>query len=836
MNTMIERLRDDLAGKQADYNMPFLWMHGEDHETLRRELDRIYDSGIRGVCVESRPHENFCRAQWWSDMDLILSRCQELGMQVWLLDDKHFPTGYANGAIDEKYPHLRKKCVAEKHTDVRGPVTGGAVILPELTEDNELISVVACRRVDDPHNQNLTGEFMDLTARVSDGLVFFDLPEGVYRIFTFYTKTVTDQHMDTMNPDSVDVLINEVYETHYAHYKDYFGNVFQGFFSDEPFLQRDTVLALRGDYAPKGMTYPWNDLLREKFSEKLGEDCRKYLPAIWAPTAGVSPKVRTAYMDAVTELYNTHFNKRVADWCHAHGVRYIGHIIEDANNHSSFWAGGHYFRALDDMDMAGIDVVLCQIVPGLQDHIGCVPCSYDISDPDFFSFGLAKLASSHAHIQPKKNGTAMCEMFGAYGWAEGLKMMKWLVDHMIVRGINRFVPHAFSMKPNDPDCPPHFYANGENPQYPAFRLLMEYADRQIHLTTAGRPVCGSALLYHAEAEWSGGQYMYFQQPARALTEAQLEFDILSCDYLLTGVAENGKLRVNDCRFDCLIVPMAEYLPRNVLEKMAALATQGVKILWIDEKTVKATDGLPFVADFGAVVPFEKLTAEIRENIGWDIRLKNGFRQLRYSHRTDDGTDLYMLFNEHVDEAFAGEIEFSADHGTMLEYDAYTGKLTRREDRRITLEPYETRFIIFTDEPVSGAEAPELPLTETVTPALQWEITLEGATCRDAALFNVAQKYPRFGGTITYRTRFPRTDARVLDLGNVGETAEVILNGVSLGTRIAPPYRFDMAGLLREENTLQVNVTTHLGYNRRDRFSSYLLLEPMGLLGPVTLKK
>ena len=178
--------------------------------------------------------------------------------------------------------------------------------------------------MDDPHNQNLTGEFMDLTAHVSDGLVFFDLPEGVYRIFTFYTKTVADQHMDTMNPDSVDVLINEVYETHYAHYKDYFGNVFQGFFSDEPFLQRDTVLALRGDYAPKGMTYPWNDLLREKFSEKLGEDCRKYLPAIWAPTAGVSPKVRTAYMDAVTELYNTHFNKRVADWCHAHGVRYIG--------------------------------------------------------------------------------------------------------------------------------------------------------------------------------------------------------------------------------------------------------------------------------------------------------------------------------------------------------------------------------------------------------------------------------------------------------------------------------------------------------------------------------
>ena len=123
MDTVIDRLREDLAGDQADDNFPFLWMRGEDQATLLRELDRIYDSGIRGVCLESRPYENFCREQWWADMDLILSRCRELGMQVWLLDDKHFPTGCCNGAIDEKYPHLRKKCVAEKHTDVRGPVT-----------------------------------------------------------------------------------------------------------------------------------------------------------------------------------------------------------------------------------------------------------------------------------------------------------------------------------------------------------------------------------------------------------------------------------------------------------------------------------------------------------------------------------------------------------------------------------------------------------------------------------------------------------------------------------------------------------------------------------------
>lgn len=830
MNSINSRLREVLDNRQQDYNMPFLWMHGEDHATLALELDKIYQSGIRGVCVESRPHENFCREQWWGDMDLILSHCKEKGMEVWLLDDKHFPTGEANGAITEKYPHLKKKALAEFHTDVRGPVQGGAVILPTLTSENELVSVVACRRADGSDNQNLVGEFLDLTDHVQDGLVFFDLPDGVYRIYSFYTRVVDDKHMDTMNPESVDVLIQEVYETHYQHYQSYFGNVFRGFFSDEPFIQRDTLLALRGDVAAKNTAYPWNDLLREKFSEKLGCDCRKYLPAIWAPTEGISPRIRTAYMDAVTELYRVHFNKRVSDWCHAHGVSYIGHIIEDNNTHSSFLAGGHYFRSLDHMDMAGIDVVLCQIVPGMQDHRIHVPCSYDIADPDFFSFGLAKLAASHAHLQPAKQGRAMCEMFGAYGWAEGTKMMKWLVDHMIVRGINRFVPHAFSMKPRDPDCPPHFYANGENPQYSAFGKLMQYADRQIHLTTAGEYVCGSALLYHAEAEWSGGQFQYYHTVARALTEAQLEFDILSCDYLQTGSVCDGKLVVGPCRFHSLIVPRSEYLPRPVLEKLQDLADQGVPIIWMESRTVLDTDCKPFSGDFGTVVSLEQLPDCLRSRGFWDLRLPDPFRYLRYTHRTDGTTHLYMLFNESVDRTFQGKPEFSADFGIPVVYDPWTGTTVSCPDGVIKLEPYETRFVLFG----SDLEAPvEIPSAGESHLLNDWTFQVNGEEFH--RLGNLAQINSHFAGTVSYQTQFDGTDVRTLDLGQVGETAEVILNGRSLGTRIAPPYRFDLTRNLLPHNTMEVRITTHLGYERRDNFSSFLMLEPMGLLGPVTVQ-
>ena len=79
----------------------------------------------------------------------------------------------------------------------------------------------------------------------------------------------------------------------------------------------------------------------------------------------------------------------------------------------------------------------------------------------------------------------MCEVFGAYGWAEGGPVMKWLLDYLLVRGVNHFVPHAFSPAFPDPDCPPHFGAAGKDPQYEAFSKLMTYGNRAAHLLTGG---------------------------------------------------------------------------------------------------------------------------------------------------------------------------------------------------------------------------------------------------------------------------------------------------------------------------------------------------------------
>ena len=41
-------------------------------------------------------------------MDIIIDECKKLGMEIWILDDEHFPTGYAAGACKKAPNELRR--------------------------------------------------------------------------------------------------------------------------------------------------------------------------------------------------------------------------------------------------------------------------------------------------------------------------------------------------------------------------------------------------------------------------------------------------------------------------------------------------------------------------------------------------------------------------------------------------------------------------------------------------------------------------------------------------------------------------------------------------------
>ncbi|MBR5294140.1 MAG: hypothetical protein IKU31_05130 [Oscillospiraceae bacterium] len=810
-----------LSGKAQNHMLPFFWQHGEDEGTLRHYMAVIQGANCHALCVESRPHPDFCGEGWWRDLDIILDEARKRRMQVWLLDDSHFPTGYANGAMHHQPDRLQKQHLRLK----RRTLPGGKTDVPlELAQKDRLLLAQA---------RNSRGESIDLTDHVTGGVLRWDSPPGEWELLLVVHSFLTEGRQHYINitePESCRVLIDAVYEPHWQRYASDFGKTIAGFFSDEPELGNGPAYA-QGNVLGTDQELPWGDSMEAAVSLALGEGWRMRLPLLW--TEGVdAPAVRSIYMDCLTKLVREAFSEQLGGWCRSHGVRYIGHIIEDNGQHCRTGSSlGHYFRSLKGQDMSGIDNIGGQVLPQGEDD----PTPYFLVDSErpaeFWHYALAKLAQSAAAIEPRKQRNAMCEIFGNYGWREGTRLEKYQADHFLVRGINQFVPHAFSPKAfPDPDCPPHFYANGHDPLYRHFGQLCAYINRAATLTSSGRHVISVAVLYHGESEWADSGAMPFEKPLRALYDAQIDCHVIPSDvfsqrqYYQTRMG--APLVVNGQRYHALVVPQTSALPLAAAEGLKALAELGLPIFFVNEHpgSIPETGGpLPGVLLEQPAVKLETL-AEAVAATGISFPLvRPGNDRVRILQIAGD-TPVYFLVNE-GDSDFVGSITFRERSGCFL-YDPWFN-LCRSADFvetepgvrvRLTLEPLKSVAVVF--GPCDAPLAPQRPCKGAVTELSCWRrstcpgIAYPGFGEAEAVTLpdDLSEEQPEFSGFVRYETEIPAGPGGscILEISHADEAVECFLNGRSLGIRIAPPFRYDLTGMLtEEENRLTIEVATTL---------------------------
>jgi len=881
---MQKRVQELLQGRGGSYVLPFFWQHGEDEATLRDYMRAIYEANIREVCVECRPHPDFCGPKWWTDMDIIMDEARTRGMRVWLLDDSHFPTGYANGGFIDADPSLCKKYLSFATADVAGPMPEVNLdVYAEIAQtyapspfpapaspmraappvrhfDTDKLMRILAYQID---KGGTIGQCLDITEYMDEnGMLTWDVPTGMWRIYIeFFTQNGGGRpdYMNVLCRASVRVLIDHVYEPTYAHYKDDFGKTFAGFFSDEPLMGNfPNNYAHGGLIGSKHMSLPWNEEVPEMLRERLGEDWELLMPMLWDTnsSAELTGQVRHAYMDAITLLIREHFSYQLGDWCRAHGVEYIGHIVEDMNSSSQISSSlGHYFRSLDGQDMGGIDVIGGGTMPGGENRMSR---NADMpSGGDFYHFMLAKLASSHAHIDPKKKGRSMVELYGAYGWNLGISSMRYIADNFLLRGVNHYVPHAFSPKAfPDPDCPPHYYAHGENPQYRAFGHLMAYVQRVSHLISGGKPSVSVALLHSDMARWAG-KCMTAEVPARVLAEGQIDFFTIPSDVLDDAAvcSFDGKLQINGLRYDALVVPEYEFITGNVMKFAEQAKAAGFPVLFINSLPKYLSEYNTPCAIDGTVVPLEGLVAALRELGACEVTVAPACEDIRHYHYTSEDGEIYLLSNENTGNVWTGSVTVPTT-GDACIYDAMANVLRPLcyeaveggTQLNVTLKPYEPIIVVFGDR---GEDlVPALEPVGTAVKLSGFDVSIceskEYPNFRDnfqlETAKNIAFKYPDFSGFIRYETSFStEAGSAVLELNAIDQGVEVWCNDQYIGMQISPSYLFDLTPALKPgENKLRIEVATTLDRKVRAMvkggFSMHRIatLEPSGLVGDVTV--
>lgn len=821
--------------------LPFLWMREGDTPHIENEVKKIYESGARALCVESRPHMGFCGESWWRDMDIVMRTAEKLGMKVWLLDDISYPTGYANGAIERKYPELRQWHICEHAADVAGPMPGAKLLLLSAREHKNEESLLCVAAFPRAGNRTDWSRGFDVTAYACGDFLYWDVPEGLWTVVTITKSRAGGErpfYIDMMNPKSVDALIEAVYETHYQHYGKHFGKTFAGFFSDEPRFGSgiyDGSFAMPDCYNWKlgveGMGYPWNDEMLPALSRRVEGFTPVMLAALWFDIGEKTAEVRHAFMDEATDAYSRNFTQKLGSWCRAHKVMYSGHIIEDMGAHARLGcSAGHYFKCMHGADIAGVDVVLHQISPDFAENTHRAPIGAGVSDPTFFNYTLAKLASSAAHIDAGMQGRALCEVFGAYGWGESVRTMKWIADHMLVRGINYFIPHAFSMRYPDEDCPPHFYAQGNNPAYRAFCRLTGYMRDMLGVLSGKKHIITAAVLYHADAEWSGRPFMASDEVAKALMQSQIDFDIVPAYAVENGVAEKGKLKISAADYSCLIVPESAFLPHTLLQKLEQIAAD-IPVFYIGKQPL---------FDGARCTSLSKLGGQLIKGGLYDVRLEKKEKDLRVMHCTDGREHLLMLFNEGR-QRIANRIKIPFARSYRDYFDTAARYITLENGMLpVELEAGHSALISLCCWP--GEKASKTSL-ETAAEMRTFDLYARSVGedkfvfCKQIAAgtdVNGRDEMPDFCGELRFETKFDRRKGNDwLEIAFSGEMCSVYIDGEWVQDSIVSPFRVNLAHLPEKQFKLALVVSNSPVYKSRDYFSRYSAI-PKTALERVTL--
>lgn len=698
-----ERLFRELPGEARRLTGPLFWLHGdESRERLEMYVGKIAEGGNGSFTAESRPHIDWLGEGWFRDLGICLEAARKHGLQMWIFDEKWWPSGEVAGQVPEQYGSKRLGATAEN-------VTGPARITADGLSGPRFVAALAGRVTPD----GIDGaSLLDLSGSIRDGRLSWEAPAGEWRVMTFAWAAHKSGHrylVDGASADAVEWYLRTVYQPHYDRFKDDFGGIIAGYFYDEPETHGD-----------------WGTEVMKVLAERK-VDWKRALVAWKFKLAGEEQAAaRYQYQDALAEAWGRTLFGGISRWCRDHRVTSIGHFLEHANGylHPDLCAG-NMFQLQKYTDMGGIDAVFDQFIWG-QRAARDAPC-----------WQTPKLGSSITHAYGKPDDVTMVEIFGARGQDLSYPEMKWWTDHMQVSGVNFIIPHSFNPRsPHDTDCPPYFYNGGFEPRWPLYRVYADYTSRLSLMLSGGRHVCPVAMLY-----LGGSAHVGRHVPPDAISEA-LQDALYDCDWLPYEVFEgdvqvSGRgLRLREEAYRALVVPPVEVIPVATLTKVRQFFEQGGTVIghgFLPSKSAtlgrtsaevaalceaiwgRPSPGLQVckISPAGGrsyLLPEKPAPEQLRKVLAGDAGIHPTLEVLdgdtghwlHVLHRVKAGRDLFFITNQnHTGEPRRFRFRATAD-GEPECWDAMRNEITAVQHQRqgartefsLTLHPNESVLIVF----------------------------------------------------------------------------------------------------------------------------------------------
>lgn len=574
----------------ADLRPAPLFVFNEEHEGVLGEcrvtemLEKLQTQGFGGVYIHPRPGmiTEYLSPRWFELVRHTVAECRRLGLVPHLYDENSYPSGFAGGHVTAEVPDTRSRYFL--------PVFGkGAETLP-----GEALSIFKWsgefpgERIE-PDRVGGDTEWIAFVLRDLEGKPF--LADGNY--------------VSLVDPLSAQTFLNVTHERYRAELSQEDWQALGSIFTDEPHLPGSDL----GAWSPGLHGSHW---ILSCFAREYGYDLRGHLADLYydTPTAAAT---RYDFYDLLHRMWMDNWARPLQHWCKTNGIRLTGHYHD--HDWPAPYATPGQVHLLSALDWPGTDFLECFELLG---HDFYDPQGFDKADEGQEPFGLLYLKQVESVASQYGKERVMDECWGAGGHdstpADWLRIGRYLAVH----GVNHFVPHhcLLTISGARKQDHPQFFSD----QIPVFDYLRPMNDELARLSAFGRfgkrvnrilvldPLTtGFVIARKADAVRGGPataeacddalkDSLRSLLPLRAqvsalaqvMSDRLLDFDF-GDEYVLEevgGLAPDGKLRVGEAVYDCLVWPAGmEHLRPQTVALLTQFFEQGGQLYGIRPQRV-----------------------------------------------------------------------------------------------------------------------------------------------------------------------------------------------------------------------------------------------------------
>ena len=817
----------------------WFWLGSEvTTEGISSQLNQYEEMGFGGMSianiysVDGREQYAipFMSKRWVDVIDFTATEAKNLGLSI----DVSLTSAWPFGG-----PNVTKEMAAQRleggflfFTD-----GGTAVEMPvPIPRDGVLVALSA-------YSNEI--EYIDLTAYLGkDGILRYRFPKGKWEVFGAFSVP-TGQMTKRSGPGGEGPVLDHFNKQSVEKYLVRFDSLFID----------GKCQYLRGGFNDSYEVYGANysPVFLDEFRQRRGYDLRTVLHHLFArENNDAHRRVLCDYRETISDLLLDNFMKTWQKWSTKHQLK----TVEEAHGSPANWLDLYATADIPETETFGANQLNIPLLRSDPAYNG-----YSSGRPDKL---IHKFASSAAHVSGKKLTASETFTWLGNHFKVALSQVKPQVDEMFVSGINHIMLTCAAYSAEELNFPGlKFYAAPDFGYNSAFAPYMH--DFSLYVARCQKKLQNSipdneVLLYFPVHDiWTecndeyklsnlimlftvhnSEQWFYktnLSEVARNIRQSGIDFDYISDRQINDLTVADKMIQTSGGKsYKTLVIPNCRRIPMKTLEKIAALAAEGVPIVF--------AHGMPSdIPGYNVSDPdkdlFKTMLQQFKDSENVHVTpyicqslTLCGIKQeqlsakaLEFIRKKDGNKIIYFVANQQ--SIFSeGWVTLGYEFRQAVIYDPLTNqrgiaRKTGERDIYLQLKPGQSCFIELDAE--AKDSWPYFGWKYTTTISGKWNFYFENGYPQTNGSYILPEliswtqlpdkEAEYFSGTGVYETFFDlpasmqRKSHYILDLGDIRELADVYVNDQYAGRCWCIPFLLDIKPdwLKKKNNKLTVKV-------------------------------